>query len=228
MICLVDLEHDEYLADPKDRDKHYVWTMDTKLKLEAITGDACLVQSLTGVNLERLAAWGAWAVAISGNVTGWEAYDEADLADLREIIRVAPVPIIGFCGGCQLIATTMGVPVGPMRRLAPGEPDPFPDQAPAGYLKEFGFCRVRITTPDPVFEGLPDEPLFFQAHYCEVKELPRGMVGLAVSDCCNIQAIKQADRLVYGTQFHPERYDDGHPDGRTLLANFYQLAGDGR
>jgi GMP synthase-like glutamine amidotransferase len=228
MICLVDLEHDRFLEDRKDRDAHFVWTMDSKLKLEAITGDACLVQSYTRVNLERLAEWDVWAVAISGNVTGWEVYDEANLTDLREIIRVAPVPVIGFCGGCQLIATTMGVSAGPIRRLAPDELDPFPDVAPAGFVKEFGFSRVRITASDPLFEGLPDEPLFFQAHYCEVKEVPPGMINLAASDCCEIQAIRQVDRLVYGTQFHPERYDDDHLDGRTLLANFCRLAGDQR
>jgi GMP synthase-like glutamine amidotransferase len=224
MICYVDLEHDGYLADAKNRDIHLTRTMDTRLKLEAITGDACLVQRYTHVNVEWLSESGVWAVAISGNVTGWEAYDAGDLAGVREAIRVAPVPIIGFCGGCQLIATTMGACVSPIGRLAQGQPDPYPDLGPAGFVKEFGFSHVRITAPDPLFEGLSEEPIFFQAHYFEVKEVPPGMAILAGSNCCGIQAIKRLDRPVYGTQFHPERYDDDHPDGRTLLANFFRLA----
>jgi GMP synthase-like glutamine amidotransferase len=224
MILTIDLEHDEYLNDAKNRDIHFVRTMDAKLKLEAITGDACLVQRYARVNLERLAEWGVWAVAISGNATGWEAYDEGDLEGVREIIRVAPVPIIGFCGGCQLIATTMGAQIGPMGPLAQDEPDPHPDFGPAGFAKEFGFSRVRITAIDPLFEGLSEEPVFFQAHYFELKEVPPEMALLAVSDCCRIQAIKRLDRPVYGTQFHPERYDDDHPDGRTLLKGFFDLA----
>jgi GMP synthase-like glutamine amidotransferase len=227
MICYLDLEHERFLADPKDRDTNLARASDAKRKLEAITGEACLVQRYPGVSLERLSEWGVRAVAISGNVTGWEHYEEAELENLREIIRVAPVPIIGFCGGCQLIATTLGGKVGPMRRLATDEPDPYPDFGPAGFAKEFGFSRVRVTTPSPLFEGLGEEPVFFQAHYCEIKALPPGMANLATSDQCDIQVIKRQDRLVYGTQFHPERYSDDCPDGRTLLSSFFALA-DGR
>jgi hypothetical protein len=31
--------------------------------------------------------------------------------------------------------------------------------------------------------------------------------------------------VFYGVQFHPERYSSGHPDGRTIVANFFRLAG---
>jgi len=48
---------------------------------------------------------------------------------------------------------------------------------------------------------------------------------LAVNDACPIEAIKHKQRLMYGTQFHPEQYDDQHLDGRVILRNFYKLAG---
>ncbi len=36
----------------------------------------------------------------------------------------------------------------------------------------------------------------------------------------------QQERLpLFGTQFHPEQYDDAHPAGRRLLENFFRLAG---
>lgn len=37
--------------------------------------------------------------------------------------------------------------------------------------------------------------------------------------------IKHRDRLLYGTQFHPEAYDEAHLDGKKLLQNFFRLAG---
>ncbi len=40
-----------------------------------------------------------------------------------------------------------------------------------------------------------------------------------------IPAMRHRARPLYGLQFHPERYTDAHPDGRTILANFFRLAG---
>jgi GMP synthase-like glutamine amidotransferase len=50
-------------------------------------------------------------------------------------------------------------------------------------------------------------------------------VPLADSEACRIQAIRHASRPLYGVQFHPERYSQRHPDGRTIMANFFGLAG---
>jgi anthranilate/para-aminobenzoate synthase component II len=30
---------------------------------------------------------------------------------------------------------------------------------------------------------------------------------------------------LFGAQFHPENYDDAHPDGRIILENFFRIAG---
>ena len=48
---------------------------------------------------------------------------------------------------------------------------------------------------------------------------------LADSEACPIQAMRHVRRPLYGFQFHPERYTEAHPDGRTILANFFRLAG---
>ncbi len=84
---------------------------------------------------------------------------------------------------------------------------------------------VRVVREDPLFEGLNREPVFFEAHYWELKEVPAGFENLASTDECRIQAIKLQDKPVYGTQFHPELYDNEHSDGRTLIANFLRVAG---
>jgi GMP synthase (glutamine-hydrolysing) len=58
-----------------------------------------------------------------------------------------------------------------------------------------------------------------------VKESPPHFRVLASTDECRIQAIKHREKLVYGTQFHPEMYEEEQADGRRLLANFFRLAG---
>jgi len=224
MICFVDIEHDKVLRDPEKRDAHLALCMDIKLKLEEISGQPCLVQRYPQVTGQRLREWGIRALIISGNATGWEEYDKAGLAEMYRIIRAAELPILGFCGGCQLIALAHGASLGPMRRLREGESDPNAEFQP-GYFKEWGFMPVRVLEPDPLFEGLGKEPVLFEAHYWEVKEVPSHFRLLASTEECRIQAIKREDKLVYGTQFHLEMYDEGHADGRRLLANFFKLAG---
>jgi GMP synthase (glutamine-hydrolysing) len=181
---------------------------------------------------------------ISGNATGWSHYRQADLAELCDIILAAEWPILGLCGGHQLITMAHGSRVAPMRRLRPGEPEITTLSGP-GYLKEWGFMPVDVVQADPIFDGLGASPVFLEVHYFEVKELPPGFRLLASSRDCPIQAIRQHGRPVYGVQFHPEGYTEGpqdrrnslvnlvypdgypeaHPDGRGLLANFFRLAG---
>ena len=244
MICFVDIEHERWLASPDTRTSHLAFCMDVKLKLEEITGRPCIVQRYRDVTQRRLRELGVSTLLISGNAVGFEEYRKDALAELYAIIRQAEMPIMGFCGGHQLIAMAHGAPVEPMRRLRPGEPDITTLSRP-GYLKEWGFTQVDVLQTDPVFEGMGSAPVFLEAHYCEVKQLPTGFQLLASTSDCRIQVMKRGDRPVYGTQFHPEGYTEGpydlrsplvslvypegqalgQPDGRTLLANFLRIAG---
>jgi len=138
-------------------------------------------------------------------------------------LRTTKIPMIGFCGGCQLIGKAFGIDVVPMRKLAPGEADPLATYHP-GMFKEFGYMAVRIGSRDPLFAGLPDTPVFKEAHAFQLAEVPPGFDLLASSAECRVQALKDRRRMVYGVQFHPEGFDDEHPDGRALLANFFRMA----
>ncbi len=140
-----------------------------------------------------------------------------------EFLRTTRIPMIGFCGGCQLIGKAYGIPVVYMRELAPGEPDPMPNYHP-GRFKERGYLTIQIGLPDPLLAGLPAKPLFRQTHAFQLADVPPGFDLLASSTECRVQAIKDRQRMVYGVQFHPEAYDDEHPDGRIVLANFFRLA----
>ena len=244
MICYVDIEHEKALQSAEKRVIHQAHCTDVKLRLEETSGDVCLVQHYKRVTRQWLSELEIRALIISGNSTDWAEYDEIDLLEMYRIIRGAELPILGICGGCQLIAMAHGAPLGPIRRLEEGEKDPCKDFAP-GYFKGWGFVPVRVLKSDPLLDGLGEEPVFLAAHYWEIKEIPPGFELLASSDICRIQAIKRVGKLVYGTQFHPEAYTEGQgdshswlvnlvypeghteerADGRKLLVNFFQAAG---
>jgi GMP synthase-like glutamine amidotransferase len=224
MICYVDMEHENALQGEEEKAAHRAHCADIKQKLEETSGDACVVRRYRRVTRQWLNEAQIRALIISGNRTDWAEYGEADLAEMRHIIRSAELPILGLCGGCQLMAMAHGAHLGPIRRLQKGENDPNPDCG-QGYFKECGFMPVRVVQPDPLFDGLGPEPVFDQEHYWEIKETPPHFEVLASTDECRIQAIRHAEKVVYGTQFHPERYTGQHPDGRQLLINFFKLAG---
>ena len=230
MICYVDIEHEKVYQDPEKRPGLLVRRMEDKLRLEEISGQPCLLQRYARVTRQRLEEWGIRALVISGCGADWSEYSEAGLAEMYRIIRAADLPILGLCGGHQLIAMAYGAPLGALRLLEEGEEDVYPSLGP-GYYKEWGFTPVRVVKADPIFADLGEEPVFVEAHYWEVKKVPPGFELLASTDVCRIQAIKHTDQLVYGTQFHPECYylseeeETLRYDGRKLLANFFRLAG---
>ena len=113
-----------------------------------------------------------------------------------------------------------------MRPLHPGEPDVTEPSADAvGYFSEEGFYPVKTLQSDPLFDHLPDPFIVRQSHYAEIKTLPPDFDLIATNDHCRIQAMKHKTRPLYGTQFHPEYYIDAYPHGRTILENFFRMAG---
>jgi GMP synthase (glutamine-hydrolysing) len=228
MICYVDLEHPtrgpsivtETAEAARRKAEMVTWTM----RFEALSETPCLLQHFTRVSPRRLAEVGARAVVLSGHSTLIDDYDPDSLAPLLEVIRETRLPILGLCGGHQLIGLAFGTRPAPMGSLAAGEVDPRPDLFP-GLRKEWGPCPVRIDADDPLFAGLPRVAVVEQRHFWELKTVPAGFVGLASSEACPVQAIRHRDRLLYGVQFHPERYTGEHPDGRAIVGNFFRLAG---
>jgi GMP synthase (glutamine-hydrolysing) len=227
MIVYVDLEHERFRQDPAQADASLARRLRVKYRLEDISGEPCLIARYTRVSPKLLNDVNARAVLVSGCSTDFEHYAEADLAGLRAVYRAAAWPTLGFCGGCQLMAQTYGAPIAALGPLAPGEPDPYQAAFTPGMRQERGFMPVALQASHPLFDGLTSEPVVFQAHYWEVKALPAGFRALAASDLCCIQALAHEQLPLFGTQFHPEMYDEAHPDGRRLLENFFRLAGIG-
>jgi GMP synthase (glutamine-hydrolysing) len=114
----------------------------------------------------------------------------------------------------------------PMRALRPGEPQIGTVNTDSkGWFVEQGFYPIRIVQADPLFDGLPDPFIVRESHTCEVKTLPPGFDLLATNDNCRVQAMKHRDRPLYGTQFHPEAWQEEYPHGREIVRNFFRIAG---
>jgi GMP synthase (glutamine-hydrolysing) len=97
--------------------------------------------------------------------------------------------------------------------------------SPPGIFSEYGFHYVQKVEDDPLLAGIPDPFFVREWHTCEVKTLPPEFVLLASNENCRVQAMRHRSRLLYGTQFHPEAYVEAYPHGRTILRNFFRLAG---
>ncbi len=222
-ILYVDTEHDRVIEHVERGPSHRARIDEVRERLAATAGAPCVVQRFADVSPGGITRIPLAALVIGGNITSWEDYDRADLAGLLATIRAAPVPILGICGGHQLIGYAHGAAWGPLGPLQPDEADPDPAFGP-GQRKERGFLPVEVDPRCPLFHDVAPAVTVFQHHYWQLEEVPPGFVTRARSPWSAIQAIERLDRPVFGVQFHPERYDAAHPHGETVLRNFFALA----
>lgn len=220
-ICILDIQHpDSIRQHVEGKPIEQYGGRRTKSRVEQITGMPCLLVHFSETPPEALKHPHIKAILITGRSK--VVSTELD-ARFHVLIRETPTPIFGFCGGMQLISEAFGAKVQPMRRLREGEKDPNPNYRP-GWFKEWGFLPVKVVRPDSLFAGLPDEIVVRQAHAEHALAPPEGFVLLASTAECPVQAIRHKERPIYGTQFHPEAYDD-HPHGKTILENFFRSCG---
>lgn len=168
------------------------------------------------VSLRRVEELNPSHIILSGQSHPWDRYTPDSLAGVFEVIRGARQPALGICGGHQQIAICYGAKVDVMKRLEPGT------TGYEGCLRERGFFDVE-TSGNGIFEGLPGAISVWHSHFDEVKELPVGFERTASNETCRIQAMQHASRPLFSVQFHPELFDEEHPDGRRVLENFLNL-----
>lgn len=123
-----------------------------------------------------------------------------------EFLRFIDKPLLGICFGHQLMARAFGADVVEMGETVKG------------------YYIIERRSTDEIFEGLADRFMVCESHREMVAELPFDFSLLATSPNCPIEAMKHNKLPLYGVQFHPERFDDAHPAGRSILENFFTLA----
>jgi GMP synthase (glutamine-hydrolysing) len=169
----------------------------------AASGDAVDVAHYEDVDAARLAR--ANAIVLSGSTAAWSERNPAELARLGAAVRDAGRPVLGICAGMQLQALFAGGALAPAAKA------------------EHGFLPIAVEDARDLLRDLPDKVVVFQDHTDEITLLPEGFRVLASSDACRIQAIGDAERRWWGTQFHPEESTTDHPAGRQVLATFFSV-----
>ena len=111
------------------------------------------------------------------------------------------VPVLGVCLGMQVIAAELD------GRVGPGEYGGYAD------------VTVEITDgTDPLVGSLAPETRVWASHADEVKEVPSGFSRTGRSDVCEVEAMSDPDRELYGVQWHPEVAHT--EEGEEVFANF--------
>jgi len=180
-----------------------------------IPGLEILTEPFHSVSLERVRSLRPSHIILSGQSHPWDYYSPESLAGVFDVIKHASQPILGVCGGHQQIAIAHGAEVGLMGRLEPGE-------GYEGAKRERGFLPID-NTGEGLFKGLPAQVTVWHNHCDVVKQLPNGFRATASNETCQIQAMQEKGRRVYGVQFHPELFDGEHPEGRLIVENFLAL-----
>ena len=181
-----------YVVDNGGQWTHRIWRV-----LREIGCETRIIQNTTPV-----AQIDAEALILSGGALRivWES---PKLGSCIDYLREFKGPILGICGGLQLMAVHCGGESGRRRCLSTV-------QRRSGSLKRM-----------ILFRGLPKELSVWESHNDEVKEV-KDFEVLAVSDNCAIQAMRHVKKPFYGVQFHPEVNNTEH--GEEILKNFVAVA----
>jgi GMP synthase (glutamine-hydrolysing) len=116
------------------------------------------------------------------------------------------VPTLGICYGVQLMAHLLG---GKVEHSA---------------QREYGSGVLHVTSPSPLFHGLPDTLDIWNSHGDKITKLPRGFRAIGKSDNSPYAVVENSKKKFFGLQFHPEVVHT--PRGKELLANFvYEICG---
>jgi len=116
------------------------------------------------------------------------------------------VPVLGICYGAQLIAQQLG---GVVARTGRGE---------------YGRTGLSVSGSSPLFADLPAEQNVWMSHFDSIQTAPPGFASTASTAEVPVAALENADRRIYGVQFHPEV---AHTDrGQEVLEHFlFDVAG---
>jgi GMP synthase-like glutamine amidotransferase len=164
----------------------------------------CAVESVAYEDVDRL---DADAVVLSGSSDPWAAHDPAALDRHCDVLCSYDGPVLGICAGMQNLVRALGGTIGP------------------SATPVHGFAPVEVVDSNGLFAHCCCSFEVRKRHDDEVKQLPTDFTLLATSATCRVEAIAARERPWWGTQFHPEAWDDGHPAGRRVLERFLELSG---
>jgi len=187
------------------------------------------------------------AIILSGTLRDFDYYKPEILSGFSDFIHQTSAPVLGICGGHQLIGLSFGARVVTLDSQEQSE-------RRDNRVTEYQYRLVRIVEPDdPIFQEIDDPQSgvwqdytkegrilrVWQNHGLQLDQVPKGFTLLATSYLCrNQMMVKRSEgQMIYSVQFHLEKsFEDWnksrtrweHPnesrDGRILFENFLRLA----
>ncbi|MGI9033514.1 MAG: glutamine-hydrolyzing GMP synthase [Acidimicrobiales bacterium] len=116
------------------------------------------------------------------------------------------VPVLGICYGAQLVASQLG---GEVARTG---------------IAEYGRTALDVTAGSELFGDLPLSQDVWMSHADSIVTAPPGFRVTARTAMVPVAALEDAERRVYGLQFHPEVAHT--PRGQEILKHFlYDVCG---
>lgn len=187
------------------------------------------------------------AIVLSGTLRDFDYYKPELLAGFGDFIHETKTPVLGICGGHQLIGLSFGARVVTLDQQEQ-------EKRRSNRVTEYQYRFVRIVEPeDPIFNGIdnPESRVWqdytregrilrvWQNHGLQLDRVPDGFELLARSYLCRNQMMvrRAGHQLIYSVQFHLEKsFEDWHSnptrwehpnesrDGRLLFENFLKLS----
>jgi GMP synthase (glutamine-hydrolysing) len=197
---------------------------------------------LSEANAENIDAYRPDAVVLSGTLRDFDFYHPRIIRAFSDWVLETRTPVLGICGGHQLVGQAFGAEIVTLDRKQPAE-------RRAGRLNEYQYRYVKILDDDPIFDRIDDRNedsnpyvrgrrrilRVWQNHGLMIDRVPEGFVNLASGYMCPIQMMvkRTQAQLIYTVQFHieksfedygrPRKFWDHHVesrDGRIIFENF--------
>ena len=154
-------------------------------------------------------AQGARGLVLGPNENPFPSYPDVFQGFLAWV-RDQTGPLLGICGGHQVLALAHGARVGPVHDV------PAATTSYAGMPKMEGMTQARRVSDDPLCQDLPEHFEVSSSHVDEVKALPEGFRLRVEGMRSSVQMMAHERGPVWGVQFHPEHERAGYAGARLL------------
>ena len=170
---------------------------DIKLNLKKLeyNSEVIKMNDLKKTNLDNFSH-----IIISGRPTFLTQENIPELLNLFKFVKTTNTPILGICFGHQIIGLLYGSTIDIGKSIDKME-------------------NIQIVRENKLFDSIENLSLFQESH-SEFISLPEDFSLLAKSESCQNEAMKHKDRIMYGTQFHPEV---SNKEGQRLINNFLMM-----
>lgn len=141
----------------------------------------CEVKSYNKVTLEEIKELAPNGIIFTGGPNS--VYAENAPTVPKELFDMG-IPVLGICYGSQLMAHLLGGKVATC------------------VSSEYGKTETNYDTSSVLFDN--NTGVSWMSHTDYIAEMPEGFRAIAYSDHCPVAAMENAERKLYGIQFHPE------------------------